>query len=104
MLEEVVREVQSLHFVVLVVSLCHQRGRRFSRIDAQIDLRALRCLVVGRLCTYFIEGNHDFFAEMPEADWASILSEWGTDWKTYERENRAAVHGYVIRLNFCKLG
>ena len=99
MLEEVVREVQSLYFAVLVVSYCHQRSRRLSsRIDAQIDLQVLRGLAAGRLRTYFIEENRDFFAELPESDWVFILSEWGTDWKTHERENRAAVHSYVIRL------
>jgi hypothetical protein len=98
LLEEVVREVPSLYSVVFVVSFLHQEPGSPSRINAQIDLQVLRRLATERLHTYFIEGNRDFFAELPESDWVFILHHWGTTWGTQEGENHTVVQSYVMHL------
>ena len=51
-----------------------------------------------RLHTFFVQGNRNIFAELPEEDWSLVLFHWGTDWMTLSGENRSVVQEYMMGL------
>jgi hypothetical protein len=88
LVEEIVREVPSIPFAVLVVLSCHPgRLSGLHRIYKAIDLPALRTLASQRLRAYYVDGDRDIFAELPENEWGFVLDQWGTDWLTFGGEN-----------------
>jgi hypothetical protein len=97
--EEIVQEVPSIPFAVLIVLSCHPgRGGRFYRIYEALDLHALRTVACQRLHAHYIEGHRDIFTELPENDWGVVLYQWGTNWMTSGGESGSAVQDYIFSL------
>jgi hypothetical protein len=99
LLEEIVRDAPLLPFVVLVVESCHHEGGgHHAQIYKHVDIQTLRTRAAERLHSYYVQGNHDIFAELSEEDWGFVLYRWGTDWMTSGSEARAIAQEYVFRL------
>lgn len=99
LLEEVVREVPSHHFAVMVVGSCHRtQHSTYFRIYEHINMGALRALASDRLYGHYVQGGRDIFAELPDADWGHVLYQWGTNWSTGGEENQTLVRNYVMSL------
>lgn len=95
LLEEIICKSPSLYFIVHLVQMCHQEpSGRYNHID----LHALRRQAAQRLSTFYIQERRDIFSEVSEKDCPFMLYLWGTDWETFESDERFVVRDYIMGL------
>ncbi|MBI3249148.1 MAG: hypothetical protein HYZ50_21805 [Deltaproteobacteria bacterium] len=96
LLEEIVREAESVHFVAGMLESC-QDGSADSFLPVN-ERAVIRQIVSDRLYQRFVRESRDVFTELPGDDWGYVLYQWGTDWMSGSDKNRVTVQSYLRTL------
>lgn len=97
-IEEVIEHVEMLEFTTEFVLFCKKERGDLHNIYKNIDIKRLKRIVSDRLEAHLVKNNRDIFKEYEEKDWGFILYQWGTNWTSFDGENREKVNDYVFGL------
>lgn len=99
-LEEMINTVAYFPLSVDLIShFCSPTSEMFNQIKTTIDTERLKTLMANRLQKYFIDNNHDLFAEYPESyQWRRIRYCWASNWDTPPSPYNEMVCDYIFNL------